>query len=47
MGQTHEWCESGQLRTDTENIGYKDDPWVLADCVTQIFYVLNPETGNR
>jgi hypothetical protein len=27
-----------------ENLGYKDDPWVLADRVAQGFYVLNPET---
>jgi hypothetical protein len=37
----------GLTLVDLKNIGYKDDPWVLADCVTQIFYVLNPETGNR
>jgi hypothetical protein len=27
-----------------KNLGHKDNPWVLADHVTQIFYVLDPET---
>jgi hypothetical protein len=47
MGQTPEWCERGQLRLtldDLKNIGHKDDPWVLANRVTQVFYVLDPET---
>jgi hypothetical protein len=30
---------------DLKNIGHKDDPWVLADRVAQVFYVLNPEIG--
>jgi hypothetical protein len=29
---------------DLKNLGHKDDPWVLADRVTQVFYVLDPET---
>jgi hypothetical protein len=29
---------------DLKNLGHKDDPWVLADRVAQVFYVLNPET---
>jgi hypothetical protein len=29
---------------DLKNVGRKDTPWVLADCVTQAFYVLDPET---
>jgi hypothetical protein len=28
---------------DLKNLGHKDDPWVLADRVTQVFYVLDPE----
>jgi hypothetical protein len=28
-----------------KNSGHKDDPWVLADRVAQVFYILNPETG--
>jgi hypothetical protein len=32
---------------DLKNIGHKDDPWVLADRVTQVFYVLDPETGKH
>jgi hypothetical protein len=32
---------------DLKNLGHKDDPWVLAESVTQVFYVLNPETGKH
>jgi hypothetical protein len=32
---------------DLKNIGHKDDPWVLADCVAQVFYVLDTETGKH
>jgi hypothetical protein len=50
MGRTPEWCEQGQLRAHTgylKNLGHKDDPWVLADRVVQVFYVLDPETGKH
>jgi hypothetical protein len=26
---------------DLKNVGHQDDPWVLADCVAQVFYVLD------
>jgi hypothetical protein len=32
---------------DLKNIGHKDYPWVLADRVTQVFYLLDPETGKH
>jgi hypothetical protein len=32
---------------DFKNVGYQDHPWVLADRVTQVFYVLNPKTGKH
>jgi hypothetical protein len=32
---------------DLKILGHKDDPWVLADCVAQVFYVLKPETGKH
>jgi hypothetical protein len=32
---------------DLKNVGYKDDPLVLADRVAQVFYVLNLETGKN
>jgi hypothetical protein len=35
----------GLTLVDLKNLGYKDDPWVLADRVAQVFYVLNTETG--
>jgi hypothetical protein len=48
MGQILKWCERRQLWADTlvdlKNVGHKDDSWVLADRVTQIFYVLDIET---
>jgi hypothetical protein len=34
----------GLTLVDLKNVGYKDDPWVLADRVAQVFYVLDPET---
>jgi hypothetical protein len=33
----------GLTLVDLKNIGHKDDSWVLADHVAQVFYVLNPE----
>jgi hypothetical protein len=30
-----------------KNVGHQDDPWVLANRVAQVFYVLNPETGKH
>jgi glucose dehydrogenase len=30
---------------DLKNVGYQDDPWVFADRVAHVFYVLDPETG--
>jgi hypothetical protein len=50
MDKTLEWCEHRQLQTHTdwlENLGHKDDPWVLADRVTQVFYVLDSEIGKQ
>jgi hypothetical protein len=32
---------------DLKMLGHKDDPWVLADRVTQVFYVLDPEIGKH
>jgi hypothetical protein len=32
---------------DLKNVGHQDDPWVLADHVAQVFYVLNLETGKH
>jgi hypothetical protein len=37
----------GLTLIDLKNIGHKDDPWVLADRVTQVFYVLDPEGGKH
>jgi hypothetical protein len=34
----------GLTLVDLKNEGCKDDPWVLANRVTQVFYVLNPKT---
>jgi hypothetical protein len=32
---------------DLKNVGHQGDPWVLADRVTHIFYVLDIETGKH
>jgi hypothetical protein len=37
----------GLTLVDLKILGHKDDPWVLADHVTQVFYVLNAETGKH
>jgi hypothetical protein len=37
----------GLTLVDLKNLGHKDDPWVLADCVAQVFYVLDSETGKH
>jgi hypothetical protein len=37
----------GLALVDLKNVGHKDDPRVLADRVTQVFYVLDPDTGKR
>jgi hypothetical protein len=34
----------GLTLVDLKILAHKDDPWVLADCVTQVFYVLDSET---
>jgi hypothetical protein len=37
----------GLTLVDLKNLGHKDDPWVVADRVAQVFYVLDPETGKH
>jgi hypothetical protein len=37
----------GLTLVDLKNVGLKDDPWVLANRVTQVFYVLDPEAGKH
>jgi hypothetical protein len=34
----------GLTLVDLKNVGHQDDPWVLADCVAHVFYVLDPKT---
>ena len=38
----HEFNEIGLRVVDLHNIGYQDDPWVLASHVTQVFYMTDP-----
>jgi hypothetical protein len=38
---------NGLTLVDMKNVGHKDDPWVLADRVAQVFYVLYSETGKH
>jgi hypothetical protein len=37
----------GLILVDLKNVGHQDDPWMLADRVTHVFYVLNSETGKQ
>jgi hypothetical protein len=37
----------GLTLVNLKNLGHRDDPWVLADRVAQVFYVLDPETGKH
>jgi hypothetical protein len=37
----------GLTLVDLNNLGHKDDPWVLTDRVAQVFYVLDSETGKH
>jgi hypothetical protein len=37
----------GLTLTGLKILGHKDNSWVLADHVAQIFYVLDPETGKH
>jgi hypothetical protein len=32
----------GLTLVDLKKVGYKDDSWVLAECVAQVFYVFDP-----
>jgi hypothetical protein len=38
----HQVNEIGLRVVDLQNIGYQDDPWVLASRVAQVFYMPNP-----
>jgi hypothetical protein len=35
--------EYGFTLVDLNNVGHKDDPWILPGCVAQEFYVLEPQ----
>jgi hypothetical protein len=37
----------GLTLVDLKNVGHQDDPWVLADCVAHVFYVLDTKTGKH
>ena len=30
---------------DLDNLGYQDDPWVLASCVAHVFYLPDPRSN--
>jgi hypothetical protein len=35
--------EYGFTIVDLRNMGHKDEPWVLASTVAQVFYILDPK----
>ena len=41
----HQLNEIGLRVLDLENLGYKDDPWVLASHVAQVFYMSDPQSN--
>ena len=41
----HQVNEIGLTVVDLDNLGYQDDPWVLASCVAQVFYLPDPQTN--
>jgi hypothetical protein len=38
---------NGLLPVDLKNVGHKDDPWMLVDCVAQVSYLLDLEIGKH
>jgi hypothetical protein len=50
MGQTPKWRSDdnyGLTLLDLDNVGYKDDPWVLAERVAQVFYITDPMNSKK
>ena len=41
----HQLNEIGLRVMDLENLGYQDDPWVLASRVAQVFYMSDPQSN--
>ena len=41
----HQLNEIGLRVLDLENLGYQDDPWVLASRVAQVFYMSDPQSN--
>jgi hypothetical protein len=37
----------GYTLVDLNKVGYKDEPWILAQTVAQVFYVLDPDGGKH
>jgi hypothetical protein len=37
----------GFIVVDLRNMGHKDEPWVLASTVAQVFYILDPKDGKK
>jgi hypothetical protein len=39
--------EYGFTIIDLRNMGHKDEPWVLASTVAQVFYILDPKDEKK
>jgi hypothetical protein len=39
--------EYGFTIVDLRNVGHKDEPWVLASIVAQVFYILDPKDKKK
>ena len=45
LDQTTQLNEIGLRVLDLKNLGYQDDPWVLASRVAQVFYMSEPQSN--
>jgi hypothetical protein len=39
--------EYGYTIVDMRNVGHKDEPWILASTVAQVFYILDPKNEKK
>ena len=50
MGHTPRGCEDRQVQYDYSGqklIGYREEPFILANDVMQVFYVKDPDPANK
>ena len=40
-------ADKGQITVNLEHVAYKDEPFVPANLVHQVFYIIDPKNKNR